>query len=278
MNKKLYNNSGSDGRGLKAALSAMKLLISSREVIYQLTYRDFAVRYRQSLLGYVWAVLPQLVTVAIFTFLAGRRVFDMGETTMPYVIHAMWSISLWQLFSSCIMQTTNSLLKAGSLVTKVNFPKESIVISALGEPIFDFFIRLVPLFIVMIWYGFMPAIQALWILPLIVTVVVFALGLGFVLSVFNLVVRDMSNIIGMLLTFGIFLAPILYPPPVSEPFVLINYVNPFSPLLITSQNLLAGVPLAMPVYFGCTVVLSFFACYLGWRVFCIAILRVAERA
>lgn len=235
-------------------------------------------RYRQSILGYVWAVLPQIVTVAIFAFLARHRVFDMGETTLPYVIHALWSVSVWQLFSSCLIGCTNSLVNAGSLVTKINFPKEALVFSAIGQASIDFLIRLIPVSIVFAWYGFLPSWQSVFIPFILIAVLLMALGVGFIMAIINLVLRDMGNIMSMVLTFGMFLAPILYPPPVREPFNIINVANPFSPLLIATQNLLSGQALARPDVLALMAVLSLVVFLLGWRMFHITMPRIAERA
>ena len=82
----------------------------------------------------------------------------------------------------------------------------------------------------------------------------------------------------MLLTFGMFLAPILYPPPIREPFMVVNYLNPFSPLLIATQNLLAGQEVVFSTALSVALVLSVTLFLLGWRVFHITMPRVAERA
>ncbi len=253
-------------------------LIASRELIWRLIIRDFSVRYRQSMLGYIWAVLPQIVTVAIFTFLSKHRVFDMGTTEMPYVIHALWSISVWQLFAGCLIGCTNSLVNAGSLVTKINFPKEALVFSAIGQASLDFMIRLIPVTAVFIWYGFVPSWHSVFIPLILVAVLLMALGAGFIMAIVNLVLRDMGNMISMVLTFGMFLAPILYPPPVREPFTIVNVANPFSPLLIATQNLLSGQPLMQPECLAIMVALSIGLFLLGWRTFHITMPRIAERA
>ncbi|GAB4254377.1 MAG: hypothetical protein Kow0065_01350 [Methylomicrobium sp.] len=258
--------------------SMFKELWQSRELVWRLILRDFSVRYRQSILGYLWAILPQITTVAIFTFLSKHRVFDMGETAMPYVIHALWSLSVWQLFSSCLVGCTNSLVNAGSLVTKINFTKEALVIAAIGQGVIDFTIRLVPVIAVFVWFGFTPSWQAAFIPLILLSVILMAVGVGFFMAIINLVLRDAGNAISMMLTFGMFLAPILYPPPVREPFVVVNYLNPFSPMLIATQRLLSGQPLEWSTALLVSISLSLIVFLLGWRVFHITMPRVAERA
>ena len=249
-----------------------------KELIWRLINRDIKVRYRQSIFGVVWAVLPQIATVALFSFLMKYRVFDIGVSSLPYVVHAIWSISVWQLFASCLISTTKSLVDAENLVTKINFPKETLVIASIGQSIFDFLIRLVPIVIVMWWNDYIPSWQAIMIPFLLLMIIMMSLGIGFFLSILNLVFRDVGNAVSVFLTFGMFLAPVLYPPPVREPFSLINVVNPFSPLLIATQELLMGSSFSYPFPLVFMMVLSLILLILGWRVFHITIPRVAERA
>ncbi len=253
-------------------------LWAARELVFRLFYRDVSVRYRQSILGYVWAVLPQIVTISIFAFLASRRVFPMGETPIPYVAFALWNLSIWQLFSSCLIGSTTSLVRAGSLVTKINFPKQTLVISSIGQALFDFAIRLFPVSVVFVWYGIVPPWQALAIPLILIPMVLMALGMGFIFSIANLIIRDISNALGMVLTFGMFLAPILYPPPIREPFILVNTINPFSPLLIATQDLLSsGEILNVEPLIGATL-FAFGMFFLGSYVFYVTLPRIVERA
>ena len=156
-----------------------------------------------------------------------------------------------------------------------HFPKEAIVISSAATACVDFAIRLVPIVIAMAFLGFIPSLNALFILPIVLLVLMLAIGLGFILSVINLVVRDMGNMVAMVMTFGMFLAPILYPPPTREPFSLVNVLNPFSPLLIATQESLAGSTWSHPLAFAMSALLALFLFLLAWRVFRITPPRVA---
>jgi lipopolysaccharide transport system permease protein len=216
--------------------------------------------------------------VAVFTFLSRTRVLTIGQTSFPYVSYAIWSIGVWQLFSASLQACTNSLTSAGSLVTKVNFPKEALLFGAIGQPLFDFLVRLIPVIIVFIWQGVVPAWQALFLPFVFVPILLLALGFGFVLAIANLLLRDIGNALGIVLTFGMFLAPIVYPPPVDWPFVLINILNPFSPLLIATQDLIGTGHLSRPATFTFACLFSFLVFSLGWRFFRTAICRIAEKA
>ena len=109
-------------------------LVESRRLIWLLILRDISVRYRQSILGYVWAVIPQLATVGVFALLHASRVLPIGGTRITYVAYALWGVGAWQLFAGCLSSCMTSLVSSGTLVTKVNFPREALVIAALGQP------------------------------------------------------------------------------------------------------------------------------------------------
>jgi lipopolysaccharide transport system permease protein len=163
-------------------------------------------------------------------------------------------------------------------VTKVNFPREMLVIAALGNPVFDFFVRLMPVIVVFVWYGVVPSWGVVLVLLIVLPVILLALGLGFVLSIANLVIRDTGNALGTVLTIGMFLTPVLYPPPVRWPFFLVNLLNPLSPLLTASQDLIAVGFLTRPEMFAIACVLSLVLALAGWRAFRVTIPRVAGYA
>jgi lipopolysaccharide transport system permease protein len=256
----------------------LSTLLQNWELIFIFALRDFKVKYNHSLLGYIWALLPQLATVGLFTVLAQKRVFNMGTTDLPYVLHALWSVSLWQLFSSAILNSQNSLVNSGSLILKDSFEKVTLVISAIFPSLLDFFIRLLPIIAACIWYNYIPTSHIMLIPILIFFVILMAVGLGLYLSVTNLVFSDLSNITSILLTFGLFLAPILYPPPTNGLFSMINYLNPFSPLLIATQDLMAGriIDNLPSVIFSSLLSIIIFIS--GWRFFHLALPKAVERS
>lgn len=274
----VYTPYGTRRNGVSGWRIMFAELAESRRLIWLLMLRDISVRYRQSLLGYVWAVVPQLATVGVFAFLHASRVLPIGGTRIAYVAYALWGISVWQLFAGCLSNCTSSLVSSGSLVTKVNFPREALVIAALGQPVFDFFVRLLPIIAVFIWYGVAPSWETLFMPFVLLPVMLLALGLGFVLSIANLVIRDTGNALGTVLTIGMFLSPVLYPPPVRWPFFLVNLLNPLSPLLTASQDLIAEGFLTRPEMFAGSCLLSLALALGGWRTFRVTITRVAGYA
>lgn len=274
----VYTSDSIRRQGWRIWRTMIKELLDSRELIWRLIVRDISVRYRQSVLGYVWAILPPVIMVAIFAFLTNSRTIPISQTSLPYVVYALWSIGVWQLFAGGLSACTSSLMNAGSLVSKLNFPREALVIAAIGQPIFDFLIRLVPVTLVFVSYDVALKWQVIFLPLIMIPVILLSFGLGFILSIANLVIRDIGNVLGMVLTFGMFLSPVLYPPLTSWPLSLINIVNPFSPLLIATQDLIAYGSLTMPEAFLFSCVFSILAFLVGWRFFRLVIPRIAQHA
>ena len=253
----------------------LREFLDSRELVWCLIRRDISARYRQSVLGYLWAVLPSVVTVTVFAALTQSQTIAIVETPLPYVAYALWNISFWQFFAGCFSACTNSLASAGSLVSKVNFPKEVLVVAAIGQPLLDFVIRLLLVMFVFFWYEVPFRAQTLFLPLIVLPAILLATGMGFVSSITHLVLRDVGSMVAMGLTFAMFLTPILYPPPTTWPLSLINVVNPFSPLLIASQDLITYGSLSMPGTFLLYCLFSMLMFLSGWRLFRLAMPRVS---
>jgi homopolymeric O-antigen transport system permease protein len=274
----IYIPAGIRRNGLSGWKIMFADIMESRRLIWLLILRDISVRYRQSIFGYFWVVVPQILTVSIFAFLNASRVLPIGGTRIPYVAYALWGMSVWQLFANSVASCTTSLVSSGSLVTKVNFSREALVIAALGQPVFDFLIRLCPVAAIFFWYGVVPSWGIIFMPVMLVPVIFLALGLGLIFSIGNLVIRDTGNAIGMALTIGMFLTPVLYPPPVRWPFFVVNVLNPLSPLLAATQDLIALGFLSGREMFVASSIFSLALFLAGWRVFRITILRVVGYA
>ena len=274
----VYTPDSTRRQGWRIWITMTRELLNGRELIWRLIIRDVSARYRQSCLGYVWAILPPVATVGIFVVLARSKILPIGDTPLPYAAYALWGISVWQLFAGCLTSSTNSLVGAGSLISKINFSKETLVIASIGHPLFDFLIRLIPVVVVFIWYRVGLTWHVVLMPIILMPAVLLALGIGFVMSIANLVLRDIGNALGMALTFGIFLTPVLYPPPSEWPFSLLNILNPVSPILTASQDLIAYGSLNMPGAFLFSSVFSLLVFLLGWRFFALALPRVAQHA
>ena len=273
----VYDAAAGAPRGLPAWRGMVAGLWQHRGVVWQLMRRDLLVRSRQSLLGWVWMLLLPLLPVLLFTAVASYRVLDLGEPRMPYALFALCNVTLWQFFAGAVLGVSSSLGNAGSLVTRLSFPRECVLVAALGQPLLELAVRLPLVLAGFAWFGLLPPATALLVPLLLPPLLLLALGIGFVLSILSLVVRDIASVLGIVLTVGMFLSPVLYTPPVAWPFSLVNVLNPVSPFLVALQDLLAG---GLPGNGTALALASLGALLLfavGWRVFTLALPRILER-
>jgi len=213
-------------------------LKKNRWLIYQLFMRDFLSMYKQSVIGFLWAILVPLVSVGTFIVLNKSGVFNVGKMEIPYPIFAISGIALWQLFTTGIISGANSLVKAGSMIAKINFSKKSLVIASTGQAFIAFIVQFFLLSILLIVYGISPDIKIILLPILIIPIIFLTLGLSFILSVLNGIIRDIGNALSIFLTFFMFLTPILYVKPDSGFLANISEANPMYYLVTFPRDII----------------------------------------
>jgi lipopolysaccharide transport system permease protein len=277
MKEVVYTPDAARALGWRVWGRMLRELVASRGLIVRLFVRDVAGRYRQSWLGYVWAVLPPCVMVLSFWYLRSKRVIPAGATPIPYAAYALWGMGVWQLFSGCYNAAASALVGGGSMVTKINFPKEALVFAAVGQPFLDFAVRLVPVVVVFAVLGVVPASGAVFLPLVLLPLVMMAIGLGMIMAILNTFMIDLGQLLGMALNFGLLLTPVLYPPAQSWPFGLLNIFNPVSPIMIATHDLIARGTLSSSNTFAMSCLFALLLFGLGWRFFRLGMMRVAER-
>ncbi len=181
-----------------------------RELLYFLTWRDIKVRYKQTLLGILWAVLQPLAIALTLSLFLGRLA-KMPSGGLPYPVFAYAGTVMWQLFSQALTESSNSLLANEQLITKVYFPRLIIPLSAVLASLLDFAISFVLIIFFLLYYRMVPTV-AMVTLPLMVCLAVaIAMGVGLWLASLNVKYRDVRYTLGFLVQFWFLATPIAYP-------------------------------------------------------------------
>lgn len=264
--------------GIGVWAEMVRELIKSRGLIWRLIVRDITARYKQSVFGILWAFIAPLVMMLIFVWIKKKNFLPIGETDMPYAGFVFTGQIVWFLFSQGIISSANSMVAAGSMLTKINFPKEVLVFSAVGQTIFDFLLRVPLLMIVFVWVDFTPKITILLVPFVLLPLLFLVVGIGFYMALFNAVARDISSALGIILNLGMFVTPVIYSPPTSWPLsFLVNTVNPVSAYITVSRDLMTVGSLTDPIAYVLSLILSIMIFLFGWRVFHLVEPKIAER-
>jgi ABC-type polysaccharide/polyol phosphate export permease len=256
-------------------------LIRSRQLLFDLVWKDIRIRYRYAKIGLLWAVLEPLIMMAVLTFVFAI-VFQIdfrgtnGESAGAgeAAVSILCGLIAWQFFSSAVSSATNSLIDNRSLVTKVNFPREVIPLSSIGIAFVNLAIGSA---LILILYSIiigLPGLNVVFI-PLVFSIqLILAIGLGLIFSCWNARFRDVGYMVNACLLFGFYATPIIY----SRSFVAdkltdlgwgnalhIYYANPMAGIITAYRELLFGNAL---VHWGPLVWSAFFAfCALGFGVY-----------
>ena len=252
-------------------------LKKNRWLTYQLFKRDFLAVYKQSFIGSFWALIIPLISVGAFIILNRSGIFSIGNIKAPYPIYALLGMAFWQLFSAGLIASSNSLVAAGTMITKINFSKKSLVIASLGRSIVSFLIQVVLVTLLFVYYGIVPSIAILLLPLIIIPILLLTLGLGFILSLVNGVVRDVGNVLGVILTFLMFLTPVLYAKPTMGILAQATSYNPLYYLVSAPRDLvLTGTIFELSGFFVMSIIsiIIFIACLI---IFHLTETRVAER-
>jgi len=182
-----------------------------RELLYFLTKRDIKVRYKQTVLGGLWAIIQPAFTMIVFTLFFGRLAKIPSEG-MPYPIFVYAGLLPWTYFANAVSNSGNSLVGSANLITKIYFPRLIVPASASLAGLLDFFIAMFVLGVLMIHYHFVPGIIGIFLFPFLVGLTFLcALGVGLWLSAMNVQYRDIRYAIPFLVQIWMFVSPVIYP-------------------------------------------------------------------
>lgn len=252
-------------------------IIENRELICQLFLRDFKVRYKQSLLGWAWIFLMPVITMGTFLLLNISGVIKIGDIPVPYPIFGLLGFSLWQILSNGWPVLTRGITSAGPLVAQINFPREVLIISSIGQIIVDFLIRLTLVLLVYLVYGLSPSIWLLLFPLYLLPIFLLTLGFGFLSSLLNVIIRDTINFINVGVNFLLFLMPIMYTMPEKGFLAKFNKYNPIFFLIDVPRDIIISGTIKYPLEFLISSIMAFTIFLFGWLVFYIAQVKIAER-
>ncbi len=240
METKIYTkeNNQSISKLLTASLRDVR---QSLFLARQLAKRDISAQYRQSYLGILWAFITPLTTAIVWIALNGSGVINLTDTGMPYPLYAFSGTLIWSIVVEAINAPTQSTNAARSILSKINFPKEALLLSGIYKLLFNSAIKVLLVFVFVLVFGMAFNWSMLAFPVAIMGAVVIGTTLGLLITPFGLLYKDIGRLVGFGLKFVMYITPVVYVIP-AKPGLLqtVMQYNPFTPLLVTTRDLLIG--------------------------------------
>lgn len=182
-----------------------------RELFYFFTWRDIKIKYKQTVLGFLWAVLQPLLMMTIFTLFFGKAL-NIPSQNLPYPVYVFSGLLIWNLFSMGLTSASNSVVNNSAIIKKIYFPRLIIPVSSVLVALFDFIMAFVLFIGILFFYQQAVSISAILIWPIALLIAINAtLGLGAWMAALNVKYRDFRYLVPFVVQVLFFLTPVIYP-------------------------------------------------------------------
>jgi lipopolysaccharide transport system permease protein len=239
--------------------------------------RDISAQYRQSFLGIFWAFVPAIATALGLTLATNAKILNIGATELPYPAYVMFSMTLWQTFSEALNAPIQAVGGAKPMLARINFPREAIILSQLGQVFFNFGIKLILIIGLFIWFK-MPISWTAILAPVgLIHLIALGTAIGLLLAPLASLYEDIPRGLGLILGLWLFLTPVIYPVPQEGTFAVLVRLNPVTPLLVTIRELATTGVVSHPQGFWIVSGVALVGLLVGWLFYRIAMPFVVER-
>jgi homopolymeric O-antigen transport system permease protein len=219
-----------------------------RELLFFFVWRDVKVRYKQTVLGALWAVIQPLMTTFAFAILFGRLGGMAKQVDGPYALHVFVGMLPWTFFANAVMAASNSLVGSSHLISKVYFPRIIVPVAAIASGLVDFAISFLVLLVMMAVYGVAPSSSMLAMPLFLLGTIVTAAGAGIMFAAAIVTYRDVRYLITFIVQLWLFATPVLYPiTMIPARWRLLYAVNPMAGMIAGFRASVLGGPAPLDV-------------------------------
>lgn len=255
----------------------MEDLLASRGLAWRLLVRNISAQYRQTLFGYLWAFLPPLFSLAVWVYLNSQKVINVSDPGMPYPLFVLTGTVLWQTFVDALNSPLKLVNESRSMLAKINFPREALILAGLGEVLFNFVVRILLLTGIFIWFHMVPPLTILFVPLGVLVLVLLGLMFGILMTPFGVLYMDVSRGVVIFTQIWFFLTPVIYPMPTNGLSAVMARLNPVAPILTTTREWMTiGVSTQIGGFWLVSLLTLIFLLF-GWVLYRIAMPHLIAR-
>ncbi|MBN2374029.1 ABC transporter permease [bacterium] len=239
--------------------------------------RDISTKYRQTALGYFWAVFPPLMQSLVFILLDSSQMLAMEETGIPYTAYVIMGTVFFGLFTDAMNAPLKLINASKTMLVKINFPREALILAAIGETLFSFGIKLVLLFITLIVFRVPIKPAGLFAFIPLAGLLIMGIMIGVLLVPAGALFHDLTYALVLVNTALMFSTPVGFPPPKEGLLSLVIQYNPLTPMIMAARELLIKGTSSYMTGMALIMSLSLVLLFIGWMIFRLALPIVIER-
>ncbi len=241
-------------------------IFKSNYLAFQLAKRDISAQYRQSILGILWSMILPLSTAFLWIFLRGSSTVKLDDTGMNYPLYVFVGTMAWAIITDSLLGPINSTLEMRSTLSKINFPKEALIVSSVYKTLFNIGVKIIILVLLMIYFKESVGINILLFPFTLFVILLFGTAIGLFITPIGLLYGDISKLLSPVLQILMYLSPVVFATPknIDGWFNNIVHYNPLSPLVNNFRNALLSKPLEQVEYY-------FLILGVGVALFCVSL-------
>ncbi len=234
-------------------------LLDSRELAWRLTVRDLSAQYRQTYLGFLWAIILPLANTLVWIFLNSSGVVNVGDTPLPYPIYVFTGTMLWAILIEALNAPLQMAMASKSMLAKINFPREALLVAGIYKTLFNGLIKVALLLAALLLVGIYPGWNILLFPIAFASLILVGTVIGLILTPVGLLYIDVGKAIPLLAQFLMYLSPVVFLMPEEGLSATLFQINPFTPLILTARDWLTGFT---PVYLDYFVLVNLLSLFL----------------
>jgi len=252
-------------------------LLTSRELAWRLMVRDISAQYRQTFLGFLWVLILPLANTMVWIFLSRSGIVNVSETNLSYPVYVFTGTMLWAILMEAVIAPLQIVTASKNMLAKINFPREALLLSGVYQTIVNALIKVVLVLVALMIMGIYPGWNILLVPIAVLSLILCGTLIGLILTPVGMLYADVGKSIPMLMQFVMYLTPVVFAMPKEGLTALIFKINPLTPLILTSRDWLTGQTPEYLIYFIAVNVISFFALFIFWIVYRLAMPILIER-
>ncbi len=252
-------------------------LAAGRELAWRLAVRDIRGQYRQAFLGILWAFILPLANTLAWIFLNSTGVVKIADTVLPYPVYVFTGTMLWAIFMDALNSPLQQINAAKGMLSKLNFPREALILSGIYQTLFNALIKIVLLLGVLFLMSLAPGGSLLFFPLGVVSLILVGTALGLLIAPVGILYTDVGRALPLLMQFLMYVTPVVFPMPKEGWVSTLFTLNPLTPLILTTRDWLTGVSPEFIAYFVAVNIASVVLLLVVWVIYRLAMPVLIER-